>query len=142
MIIILIYHQIMHHCHRCICTFACLFDCLRCRLADLHHIQQKNFISMLLMLLLSGDQRTMMNYCTVCTDTMNHSAKRSNGVGLAVELGWSVGQAGIGTAPRDDAFAHFLCQEDTSLRHCTKETHLYQNKKISLMWVFIKKRGK
>ena len=70
---------------------------------------------MLLMLLLSGDQRPMMNYCTVCTDTMNHSAKRSNGVGLAVELGQSVKLA-LELHLADDAFAHFLCQEDTSLR--------------------------
>ena len=82
-----------------------------------------------------------MNYCTVCTDTMNHSAKRSYGVGLAVELGQSVKLA-LELHLADDAFAHFLSQEDTSLRHCTKETHLYQNKKISLMWVFIMKRGK
>ena len=46
-----------------------------------------------------------MNYCTVVahfTRLYNEparSAKRSNGVALAVALGWSVGQAGIGTPP-------------------------------------------
>lgn len=46
-----------------------------------------------------------MNYCTVVahfTTLYNEparSAKRSNGVALAVALGWSVGQAGIGSCP-------------------------------------------
>ena len=77
---------------------------------------------------LENDDELMHICCTLynvqCTMLYNEPActvKRSNGVALAVALGWSVGQAGIGTPPTVQSRCSFPLSGGTvSIKHSTQ----------------------